>query len=53
MEEVTTRLRLQMHEALERVIETAEEHDTGWRTAAMAVGVERVAEASRLRAVYP
>jgi glutamate dehydrogenase (NAD(P)+) len=52
-EEVTTRLRPQMHEALERVIETAEEHDTDWRTAAMAVGVERVAEASRLRAVYP
>jgi glutamate dehydrogenase (NAD(P)+) len=52
-DEVTTRLRLQMHEALERVIDTAEERDTDWRTAAMAVGVERVAEASRLRAVYP
>jgi glutamate dehydrogenase (NAD(P)+) len=52
-EEVTTRLRLQMHEALERVIDASEEHGTDWRTAAMAVGVERVAEASRLRAVYP
>jgi glutamate dehydrogenase (NAD(P)+) len=52
-DEVTTRLRMQMHEALGRVIATAEQRDTDWRTAAMAVGVERVAEASRLRAVYP
>ena len=52
-DEVATRLRLQMHEALTRVIEASENYDTDWRTAALAVGVERVAEASRLRAVYP
>jgi hypothetical protein len=42
-----------MLEALGRVIEASELYDTDWRTAAMAVGVGRVAEASRLRAVYP
>lgn len=52
-DEVTTRLRLQMQEALGRVVEASERYETDWRTAAMAVGVERVAEASRLRAVYP
>jgi glutamate dehydrogenase (NAD(P)+) len=52
-DEVTTRLRLQMQEALGRVIEASERLKTDWRTAAMAVGVERVAQASRLRAVYP
>ena len=52
-DEVLTRLRLQMQEALHRVMEAAERYGTDWRTAAMAVGVERVAEASRLRAVYP
>ncbi len=52
-DEVATRLRLQMHEALTRVVDASERWGTDWRTAAMAVGVERVAEASRLRAVYP
>lgn len=52
-DEVLTRLRLQMQEALSRVIDASEAYSTDWRTAAMAVGVERVAEASRLRAVYP
>jgi glutamate dehydrogenase (NAD(P)+) len=52
-DEVATRLRLQMHEALGRVVEASERYETDWRTAALAVGVERVAEASRLRAVYP
>jgi glutamate dehydrogenase (NAD(P)+) len=53
LDEITTRLRLQMQEGLTRVIEASEGYGTDWRTAAMAVGLDRVAEASRLRAVYP
>ena len=45
-DEVATRLRLQMHEALARVVDASERWGADWRTAAMAVGVERVAEAS-------
>jgi glutamate dehydrogenase (NAD(P)+) len=52
-DEVTTRLRLQMQEALSRVLAASEDYGTDWRTAALAVGLARVAEASRLRAVYP
>jgi glutamate dehydrogenase (NAD(P)+) len=52
-DEVTTRLRLQMLDGLERVIDASDRLGTDWRTAALAVGIERVAEASRLRAVYP
>jgi glutamate dehydrogenase (NAD(P)+) len=52
-DEVNARLRLQMHEALSDVIAASSRYSTDWRTAAMALGVERVAEASRLRAVYP
>ena len=52
-DEVATRLRLQMHEALDRVLEAALRLKTDWRTAALAVGVGRVAQASRLRAIYP
>jgi glutamate dehydrogenase (NAD(P)+) len=51
--EVITRLRLQMHEALGRVVEASEDYGIDWRTAAMAVGVDRVAEASRMRSVFP
>jgi len=52
-DEITTRLRLQMQEALSRVLAASEDYRTDWRTAALAVGLDRVAEASRLRAVYP
>ena len=52
-EEVTTRLRLQMQDAFGQMIDAADRYETDWRTAAMAVGAERVAEASRMRAVYP
>ena len=53
VDEVTARLRLQMQEAMTDVIAAGERFSTDWRTAAMALGVERVGEASRLRAVYP
>jgi glutamate dehydrogenase (NAD(P)+) len=52
-DEVATRLGGRMRDALARVIEAAERLDTDWRTAAQSVAIERVAEAARLRAVYP
>jgi glutamate dehydrogenase/leucine dehydrogenase len=42
-----------MRGAVDRVIETAESLDTDWRSAAQSVAIERIAEASRLRAIYP
>jgi glutamate dehydrogenase/leucine dehydrogenase len=39
--------------ALRRVTEQAQALSVDWRTAALTVAVERVAEAARLRAVYP
>ena len=52
-EEVVTRLRLQLSEALARVVDARTELATDWRTAAQSVAIERVAEASRLRTIYP
>jgi glutamate dehydrogenase (NAD(P)+) len=52
-EEIVSRLRLKMSEALARVLEARERYGTDWRTAAQAVAIERVAEASRLRTIYP
>jgi glutamate dehydrogenase (NAD(P)+) len=51
--DVAERLQIQMGEALPRVIETAERLGVSWRTAAQSVAIERVAEAARLRAIYP
>ena len=52
-EEIVARLRLQLHEALARVVEARARHGVDWRTAAQSVAIERVAEASRLRTIYP
>jgi len=52
-EEVVVRLRLKLQEALASVVEARERHGVDWRTAAQAVAIERVAEASRLRTIYP
>jgi glutamate dehydrogenase (NAD(P)+) len=52
-EEVVARLRLKLQEALARVNEARERYAVDWRTAAQAVAIERVAEASRLRTIYP
>ena len=52
-QEVTDRLRSQMTGAARAVIDAAAEMETDWRTAAHALAVGRVAEASELRAVYP
>src|SRR4051812_11383287 len=51
--DIQERLRRQMRSALARVVETADRLDIDWRTAALSVAVERVAEAARLRAIYP
>ena len=51
--EVAARLRIQLEDAFARVREAKEERRTDWRTAAQAVAIERVADASRLRTIYP
>ena len=52
-EEIIARLRLQLQDALARVVEARARHDVDWRTAAQSVAIERVAEATRLRTIYP
>jgi glutamate dehydrogenase (NAD(P)+) len=52
-EEVVVRLRLHMEQALARVVEARKRFDTDWRSAAQAVAIERVGEATELRAIYP
>ncbi len=51
--EIQERLRRQMRSALAKVWDAAGERDIDWRTAALTVAVRRVAEAARLRAIYP
>ncbi len=51
--ELQERLRRQLRAALAKVWAAAEELDVSWRTAALSVAVTRVAEAARLRGVYP
>jgi glutamate dehydrogenase (NAD(P)+) len=42
-----------MRTGFAQMVAAAERHDTDWRTAAQIVAIERVAQASRLRAIYP
>jgi glutamate dehydrogenase (NAD(P)+) len=51
--EVHERLRRTLRTALRRVTDQAQALSVDWRTAALTVAVERVAEAARLRAIYP
>jgi glutamate dehydrogenase (NAD(P)+) len=51
--EIQERLKRLLRAGLARVIDNAERLDVDWRTAALAAAVERVAEAARLRAVFP
>jgi glutamate dehydrogenase/leucine dehydrogenase len=51
--EIQERLRRQMRTALNRVWDAAQERELDWRTAALTVAVAHVAEAARLRAIYP
>lgn len=52
-DEITARLRSHLEEAMERVAEAADRFGVRWREAGQAVAIERVAEAARLRSVYP
>jgi glutamate dehydrogenase (NAD(P)+) len=52
-EQIAERLERKMRAAMTRVLDAAESHSRDWRTAAQALAIERVAEASRLRAIYP
>lgn len=52
-EEVNKNLKDIMVNAFDSVIATMEKHKVDMRTAAMMLGVSRVAEASRLRGLYP
>jgi glutamate dehydrogenase (NAD(P)+) len=51
--EIQDRLRVQMRAALARVLDAGERLELDYRTAALSVAVQRVAEAARLRAIYP
>lgn len=53
MIEIQERLRRLLRAALARVTEASDRLDVDWRTAALSVAVTRVAEAARLRAIYP
>jgi glutamate dehydrogenase (NAD(P)+) len=52
-DEVASRLRTQLNAALDRVWAASERLNVGWRTAALSVAIERVAEAARMRSIYP
>ena len=51
-DEIAIRMRRQLHDALERVLEAADRTGADWRTAAQLVAIERLVEATRLRAMY-
>ena len=51
--ELQERLRRQLRAALAKVWDASARLDVSWRTAALSVAVTRVAEAARLRGVYP
>jgi glutamate dehydrogenase (NAD(P)+) len=51
--QIKDRLRMQLRQATKKVADAADELDLDWRTAAMTVAVARVAEAAKLRAIYP
>jgi glutamate dehydrogenase (NAD(P)+) len=52
-DEITTRLRSHLEAAMDRIAEAADRFDVDWRKAGQAVAIARVAEAARLRSVYP
>jgi len=52
-QEIASRLQRQLRAGLRRMVDAAEELEVDWRAAAHCVGIRRVAEAARLRAIYP
>lgn len=51
--EIAERLRHHLESAMERIAEAAERFEVGWREAGQAVAIARLAEAARLRSIYP
>jgi glutamate dehydrogenase (NAD(P)+) len=51
--EIQERLRRQLRAAFGRVTDAADRLGADWRMAALSVAIERVAEAARLRGIYP
>jgi glutamate dehydrogenase (NAD(P)+) len=51
--DVQERLRRQLRAAFGRVVDAADRHGCDMRMAALSVAIERVAEAARLRGIYP
>ncbi|HUR84612.1 MAG TPA: Glu/Leu/Phe/Val dehydrogenase [Solirubrobacteraceae bacterium] len=51
--DIQERLRRQLRAAFGRVTEAAERLGADWRMAALSVAIERVAEAARMRGIYP
>jgi glutamate dehydrogenase (NAD(P)+) len=51
--EVNAKLEMIMKAAFEQTLVTAANHDTDLRLAALIIGVSRVAQATRLRGIYP
>jgi glutamate dehydrogenase (NAD(P)+) len=51
--EIADRLRRQLDGGVERMLEASARLGVDWRIAAQSVAIERVAEAARLRAIYP
>lgn len=52
-DEIAERLRHHLELAMERIAEAAERFGVRWREAGQAVAIARVAEAARLRSIYP
>jgi glutamate dehydrogenase (NAD(P)+) len=52
-DEVAQRQERLLRQAFDRMVRAADHWHVSWRTAALAVAIERVAEALRLRAIYP
>jgi glutamate dehydrogenase (NAD(P)+) len=50
---IAERLEQTMRAGMDRVLEAADRYGSDWRAAAQALAIERVAEAARLRAIYP
>jgi glutamate dehydrogenase (NAD(P)+) len=51
--DIQERLRRQLRAAFGRVIDAADRLGCDWRMAALSVAIERVAEAARMRGIYP
>ncbi|MDX6645618.1 MAG: glutamate dehydrogenase [Miltoncostaeaceae bacterium] len=51
--EVAERQERLLRQAFSRMVQASERWQVSWRTAALSVAIERVAEALRLRAIYP